>query len=322
MLTKNSFLTPSKAFGSGFEPYEDPLGPLQPEEYILIPSTTGPKLKNYKILRRGDYYQCNCPSFVYQYETPWDHRTCKHIIKLRGKQREDERTQKAKIKTYGSSGKKPLSAEMPLPPALEATLGPLKSGESQEVEGTGSKTWIVSRRKDYYQCNCPAFRFQRELTWECRTCKHITQVRGERAEKERTGRAKTLRGLNADASPKKRRKSPVKRVKDELSEDESVAPKKRKTASSSSKAMRSVKVKEEPNRIYGKVEDLRSTRRGAVKVKKLRKVKDEVSSSDDDDETPVKPAPMKAKALAMKRAKPKKVVAPMKTVKKATQKGK
>jgi len=261
---------------------------------------------------------------VYQYETPWDHRTCKHIVKLRGELPEDERTRKAKIQKYGSSGEKPLSAKMPLPAALEATLGPLKSGESQEVEGAAGKTWSVSRLKDYYQCNCPAFRYQRELTWECRTCKHIKQVRGERAEKERTGRAKTLRGLNVDASPKKRRKSRVKRVKEELSEDESVTPKKRKTASSS-KARRSVKVKEEPNRIYGKVKDLRSTRPRTVKVKKLRKVKDEPSSSDD--ETPLKPAPMKVKAVAMKRGKPKKVVAPMKvapmkTVKKATKKEK
>ena len=62
----------------------------------------------------------------------------------------------------------------------------LRDGESVEMQGSGAKPYILKNVGGVYSCTCPAWRNQ-SLAIEKRTCKHLRKLRGDEAEKERTG---------------------------------------------------------------------------------------------------------------------------------------
>ncbi|CAD7956609.1 unnamed protein product [Amoebophrya sp. A120] len=81
------------------EDKNDPLGPLQPGQST---SVQGSGTSVYTIERKGGatieagaYYQCSCPAFKFSNKAnkgkPWAARTCKHLQKLRGMDREEQR---------------------------------------------------------------------------------------------------------------------------------------------------------------------------------------------------------------------------------------
>ena len=64
----------------------------------------------------------------------------------------------------------------------------LKDGESMEMQGSGSKPYILKNVGGVYSCTCPAWRNQ-SLAIEKRTCKHLRKLRGDAAEEARIGSA-------------------------------------------------------------------------------------------------------------------------------------
>lgn len=62
----------------------------------------------------------------------------------------------------------------------------LKDGESIEMQGSGSKPYVIKNVGGIYSCICPAWRNQ-SIAIEKRTCKHIRKLRGDAAEEERIG---------------------------------------------------------------------------------------------------------------------------------------
>src|ERR1700735_2106950 len=76
----------------------------------------------------------------------------------------------------------------------------LSDGESTEMQGSGSKPYILKNVGGVYSCSCPAWRNQ-SLGIEQRTCKHIAQYRGERAEQERLGRSMPVPSRPASPKP-------------------------------------------------------------------------------------------------------------------------
>src|SRR5437660_2866176 len=64
----------------------------------------------------------------------------------------------------------------------------LKDGESMEMQGSGSKPYVLKNVGGVYSCTCPAWRNQ-SLAIEKRTCKHLRKFRGDAAEEARIGSA-------------------------------------------------------------------------------------------------------------------------------------
>ncbi len=64
----------------------------------------------------------------------------------------------------------------------------LADGESLEVQGSGSKPYILKNIGGVYSCTCPAWRNQ-STGIEARTCKHLRKLRGDAAEETRLGGA-------------------------------------------------------------------------------------------------------------------------------------
>jgi DNA ligase-1 len=64
----------------------------------------------------------------------------------------------------------------------------LKDGETFEMQGSGSKPYVLKNVGGVYSCSCPAWRNQ-SLPIERRTCKHIRKLRGDEAEEARIGAA-------------------------------------------------------------------------------------------------------------------------------------
>jgi len=64
----------------------------------------------------------------------------------------------------------------------------LQDGESTEMQGSGSKPYILKNSGGVYSCTCPAWRNQ-SIAIEKRTCKHLRKLRGDDAEVTRTGGA-------------------------------------------------------------------------------------------------------------------------------------
>jgi DNA ligase-1 len=71
----------------------------------------------------------------------------------------------------------------------------LKDGESVEMQGSGSKPYLLKNTGGVYSCTCPAWRNQ-SFAIEKRTCKHLRKLRGDAAEEARIG------GTAPVASPK------------------------------------------------------------------------------------------------------------------------
>src|SRR5262249_49638173 len=68
----------------------------------------------------------------------------------------------------------------------------LKDGESVEVQGSGSRPYVLKNVGGVYSCTCPAWRNQ-SLGIEKRTCKHLRKLRGDAEEEARIGGALPVR---------------------------------------------------------------------------------------------------------------------------------
>ncbi len=64
----------------------------------------------------------------------------------------------------------------------------LKDGETTEMQGSGSKPYVLKNTGGVYSCSCPAWRNQ-SASIEKRTCKHLRKLRGDAAEEARIGGA-------------------------------------------------------------------------------------------------------------------------------------
>jgi DNA ligase 1 len=67
-------------------------------------------------------------------------------------------------------------------------MSDLRDGESVEVQGSGSRPYVLKNVGGVYSCSCPAWRNQ-SLAIERRTCKHLRRLRGDAAEEARGGGA-------------------------------------------------------------------------------------------------------------------------------------
>ncbi len=65
-------------------------------------------------------------------------------------------------------------------------MGDLNDGESVEMQGSGSKPYILKNVGGVYSCTCPAWRNQ-SIAIERRSCKHLRKLRGDEAEAARIG---------------------------------------------------------------------------------------------------------------------------------------
>ena len=65
-------------------------------------------------------------------------------------------------------------------------MSDLQDGESIEMQGSGSKPYVLKNVGGVYSCSCPAWRNQ-SIAIEKRTCKHLRKLRGDEAEEERVG---------------------------------------------------------------------------------------------------------------------------------------
>jgi DNA ligase-1 len=85
----------------------------------------------------------------------------------------------------------------------------LADGESTEMQGSGSKPYVLRNTGGVYSCSCPAWRNQ-SVAIETRTCKHLRKLRGDAAESARIGidaalpatRPATTPGARPKAEPK------------------------------------------------------------------------------------------------------------------------
>lgn len=68
----------------------------------------------------------------------------------------------------------------------------LADGESIEMQGSGSKPYVLKNTGGVYSCSCPAWRNQSGAI-EQRTCKHLRKLRGDAAEEARIGGALPVR---------------------------------------------------------------------------------------------------------------------------------
>lgn len=67
-------------------------------------------------------------------------------------------------------------------------MADIADGESVEVQGSGSKPYVLRNVGGVYSCTCPAWRNQ-STAIERRTCKHLRKLRGDQAEEDRLGGA-------------------------------------------------------------------------------------------------------------------------------------
>src|SRR5438128_11681661 len=75
-----------------------------------------------------------------------------------------------------------------LPHPGERIMPDLQDGESVEMQGSGSKPYVLKNVGGVYSCSCPAWRNQ-SVGIERRTCKHLRKLRGDAAEESRIGSA-------------------------------------------------------------------------------------------------------------------------------------
>jgi DNA ligase 1 len=74
----------------------------------------------------------------------------------------------------------------------------LQDGESMEMQGSGSKPYILKNVGGVYSCTCPAWRNQ-SAGIERRTCKHLRKLRGDAAEEARLGGALPAKAVKTTA---------------------------------------------------------------------------------------------------------------------------
>src|SRR5437762_11704206 len=73
----------------------------------------------------------------------------------------------------------------------------LNDGESMEMQGSGSRPYVLKTVGGVYSCTCPAWRNQ-SVGIERRTCKHLRKLRGDAAEEARIGAALPARPTSAE----------------------------------------------------------------------------------------------------------------------------
>src|SRR5881628_2889073 len=74
----------------------------------------------------------------------------------------------------------------------------LQDGESVEIQGSGSKPYVLKNVGGVYSCTCPAWRNQ-SLPIEKRSCKHLRKLRGAAAEEARVGSDQPVKAREAEA---------------------------------------------------------------------------------------------------------------------------
>src|SRR5438067_11627283 len=74
----------------------------------------------------------------------------------------------------------------------------LNDGESVEMQGSGSRHYVLKNVGGVYSCTCPAWRNQ-SVGIERRTCKHLRKLRGDAAEEARIGGALPARPVKESA---------------------------------------------------------------------------------------------------------------------------
>lgn len=67
-------------------------------------------------------------------------------------------------------------------------MADLQDGEALEMQGSGSKPYVLKNTGGVYSCTCPAWRNQSSAI-EKRSCKHLRKLRGDAAEEARIGSA-------------------------------------------------------------------------------------------------------------------------------------
>ncbi|WP_338871389.1 DNA ligase [Myxococcus stipitatus] len=65
-------------------------------------------------------------------------------------------------------------------------MADIADGEQAQMQGSGSKPYILKNTGGVYSCSCPAWRNQ-SIAIERRTCKHLRKLRGDAAEDARVG---------------------------------------------------------------------------------------------------------------------------------------
>jgi len=75
----------------------------------------------------------------------------------------------------------------------------IPDGRTVEMQGSGSKPYILKNVGGVYSCSCPAWRNQ-SVTIERRTCKHLRKYRGDAAEEARIGGALPQRPTRPDGA--------------------------------------------------------------------------------------------------------------------------
>jgi DNA ligase 1 len=74
-----------------------------------------------------------------------------------------------------------------------STTRDLQDGETFEMQGSGSKPYVLKNTGGVYSCSCPAWRNQ-SIAIETRTCKHLRKLRGDAQEQQRIGPNASLPG--------------------------------------------------------------------------------------------------------------------------------
>ena len=75
----------------------------------------------------------------------------------------------------------------------------LQDGESVEMQGSGSRPYVLKNVGGVYSCTCPAWRNQ-SVGVERRTCKHLRKLRGDAAEEARLGSALPAKPKTVDGA--------------------------------------------------------------------------------------------------------------------------
>src|SRR5205814_10223263 len=83
-------------------------------------------------------------------------------------------------------GQPPRSRLILLSHPRRCPMADLCDGASVEMQGSGSRPYVLKNVGGVYSCSCPAWRNQ-SLGIERRTCKHLRKLRGDAAEEARIG---------------------------------------------------------------------------------------------------------------------------------------
>ena len=104
---------------------------------------------------------------------------------------------------------------LPVPHVKDAIMPDLNDGESIEMQGSGSKPYVLKNVGGVYSCTCPAWRNQ-SLAIEKRTCKHLRKLRGDAAEEARIGGAVPRRPRQGEGRGRRSRSGSAAAARREL----------------------------------------------------------------------------------------------------------